>query len=138
MTTPADTVRGDRAPDDYARAAAERVLVFDGAFGTYVQTLALDADAFGGPELEGCNEILVLTRPDVIEGMHDTYLRLGVDVIETATFGAFATPLGESPALRDFRSASQVRSAAIRIRSSDGSATMYPMSIQLGGSSRSA
>ncbi len=83
------------SPPDYARAAAERVLVFDGAFGTYVQTLDLDADAFGGPELEGCNEILCLTRPDVIVGMHETYLDLGVDVIETATFGAFGIPLGE-------------------------------------------
>ncbi len=50
---------------------------------------------FGGPELEGCNEILCLTRPDVIVGMHETYLDLGVDVIETATFGAFGIPLGE-------------------------------------------
>ena len=53
------------------------------------------ADDFGGPELEGCNEHLVLTRPDVIAGMHDAFFPVGVDVVETATFGAFATVLAE-------------------------------------------
>ena len=79
----------------YTEAIRDRVVVFDGAFGTYVQQQELSADDFGGPELEGCNELLVLTRPDVITGMHDRYLSIGVDVIETATFGAFAVPLGE-------------------------------------------
>ncbi|HZM42943.1 MAG TPA: homocysteine S-methyltransferase family protein, partial [Acidimicrobiales bacterium] len=73
----------------------ERVVVYDGAFGTYVQELGLTADDFGGPELEGCNEMLVLTRPDVIAGMHDAMFRAGVDVVETASFGSFAVPLGE-------------------------------------------
>ncbi len=73
----------------------ERVVVFDGAFGTYVQEQDLHADDFGGPELEGCNEMLVLTRPDVITGMHEAFLRVGADVVETATFGAFAVPLAE-------------------------------------------
>jgi 5-methyltetrahydrofolate--homocysteine methyltransferase len=79
----------------YGELARERVLVFDGAFGTHVQTLDLDADAFGGPDLEGCNEILAVTRPDVIAAMHDQFLAAGVDAIETATFGAFSIPLGE-------------------------------------------
>ncbi|HEX6419382.1 MAG TPA: methionine synthase [Acidimicrobiales bacterium] len=73
----------------------ERVVVYDGAFGTYVQELGLTADDFGGPELEGCNEILVVTRPDVIAGMHDAMFRAGADVVETASFGAFAVPLNE-------------------------------------------
>jgi 5-methyltetrahydrofolate--homocysteine methyltransferase len=73
----------------------ERVVVFDGAFGTYVQELGLTADDFGGPDLEGCNEILAVTRPDVIAGMHEAHLRAGADVVETATFGSFAVPLGE-------------------------------------------
>ena len=76
-------------------AVAERVVFYDGAFGTYIQSLDLDADDFGGPDLEGCNEHLVLTRPDVIAGMHDAFLAVGVDVVETATFGAFATVLAE-------------------------------------------
>src|SRR3954447_11213832 len=76
-------------------AVAERVVFYDGAFGTYIQSLDLHADDFGGPDLEGCNEHLVLTRPDVIAGMHDAFFEVGVDVVETATFGSFATVLAE-------------------------------------------
>jgi 5-methyltetrahydrofolate--homocysteine methyltransferase len=73
----------------------ERVVVYDGAFGTYIQELGLTADDFGGPEFEGCNELLAVTRPDVIAGMHEAHFRAGADVVETASFGAFAVPLGE-------------------------------------------
>jgi 5-methyltetrahydrofolate--homocysteine methyltransferase len=73
----------------------ERVVVYDGAFGTYIQELGLTADDFGGPEFEGCNEILAVTRPDVIAAMHEAHLRAGADVVETASFGGFAVPLGE-------------------------------------------
>src|SRR2546425_9778708 len=79
----------------FLNALRERVLIFDGAFGTWVQARELSADDFGGPTLEGCNEHVVLTRPDVIEGMHRAFLDIGVDAIETATFGAFATVLAE-------------------------------------------
>src|SRR3546814_11779166 len=72
-----------------------RVVVYGGAFGTYVQGLDLTADDFGGDDLEGCNEILAVTRPDVIAGLHEGYFAVGCDVTETATFGAFATPLAE-------------------------------------------
>ena len=64
--------------------------MFDGAFGTGVQARELSADDFGGPQLEGCNEMLVVTRPDVIGELHDSYLSVGVDAIETCTFGSFA------------------------------------------------
>ncbi|MDH3755614.1 MAG: homocysteine S-methyltransferase family protein, partial [Acidimicrobiia bacterium] len=80
---------------DYLAAAASRVLVVDGAFGTGIQERNLDAEDFGGPDLEGCNEILCVTRPDVIADLHREYLEIGVDVIETATFGAFGVPLAE-------------------------------------------
>ncbi len=76
-------------------AASRRVLVVDGAFGTGIQERGLGADDFGGPQLEGCNEVLCVTRPDVIADLHRSYLEVGVDVIETATFGAFAVPLAE-------------------------------------------
>ncbi len=79
----------------YLDLVAERVVVYDGAFGTYVQTLGLSADDFGGEDLEGCNELLTVTRPDVIAAMHDAFLSVGVDVVETASFGSFAVPLGE-------------------------------------------
>src|SRR5919106_6410002 len=73
----------------------ERVLVFDGAFGTWVQAQDLHADDFGGEALEGCNEHLVLTRPDLIRRMHADYFEAGVDAVETATFGAFGLVLAE-------------------------------------------
>ena len=55
-------------PQSFLDAVSERVVIYDGAFGTYVQALDLGPDDFGGPDLEGCNEHLVLTRPDVIAG----------------------------------------------------------------------
>ena len=78
-----------------SRRSNERVVVFDGAFGTFVQGLDLAADDFGGPALEGCNEMLCLTRPDVIAAMHDAFFDVGVDVVETASFGSFSTVLNE-------------------------------------------
>ncbi|MCL1592961.1 MAG: methionine synthase [Actinomycetia bacterium] len=80
---------------DYLEAASNRVIVFDGATGTWLQTQDLTADDFGGPDLEGCNELLSVTRPDVIEGLHRAYLDVGADIVETNTFGAFGVPLGE-------------------------------------------
>jgi 5-methyltetrahydrofolate--homocysteine methyltransferase len=70
---------------------AERILCLDGAMGTSLQNLDLTIDDFGGPALEGCNENLVLTRPDVIEGVHRSFLEAGADIVETDTFGS--TPL---------------------------------------------
>lgn len=72
-------------------ALAERVLVLDGATGTALQAANLSADDFGGPELEGCNENLVATRPDVIARVHEAYLAAGADIVETNSFGS--TPL---------------------------------------------
>ncbi|MBA2624885.1 MAG: methionine synthase [Acidimicrobiia bacterium] len=79
----------------YLDAARERVVIFDGAFGTYVQQQDLTADDFGGPALEGCNELLVATRPDVIAGMHEAFLTVGCDAIETASFGSLSVTLAE-------------------------------------------
>ncbi|MEX2250969.1 MAG: methionine synthase [Acidimicrobiia bacterium] len=79
----------------YLDAVAAGVVVFDGATGTNLQTIGLTADDFGSPFLEGCNELLNVTRPDVVRELHRSFLRVGVDVVETNTFGAFAIPLGE-------------------------------------------
>ncbi|MHB1488781.1 MAG: methionine synthase, partial [Acidimicrobiales bacterium] len=79
----------------YIAAARERVVVFDGATGTNLQLANLGPDDFGGPDLEGCNEILIATRPDVIRDLHASVLDVGVDVVETDTFGAFSTVLAE-------------------------------------------
>jgi 5-methyltetrahydrofolate--homocysteine methyltransferase len=83
------------ASSRYLDLVDERVVVYDGAFGTYMQQLDLTADDFGGHALEGCNEMLVLTRPDLVARMHDDFFRVGADIVETATFGAFAVPLAE-------------------------------------------
>jgi len=72
-------------------ALRERVLVLDGAMGTQLQDKNLKAADFGGPEYEGCNEYLVLTRPELIEGIHADYFASGADVTETDSFGG--TPL---------------------------------------------
>ncbi|WP_224250051.1 methionine synthase [Hyalangium gracile] len=69
----------------------ERILVLDGAMGTLIQARDLKAADFGGAEYEGCNEHLVLTRPDVIEKIHADYFAAGADVTETDSFGG--TPL---------------------------------------------
>ena len=69
----------------YLEAVRDRVIVFDGAFGTFVQDLDLGPDDFGGDSLEGCNEMLCLTRPDVIEAMHRAFLDAGVDVQRVTT-----------------------------------------------------
>jgi len=75
------------------RALAERVVVTDGAMGTMLQSADLTLDDFEG--LEGCNEILNITRPDVVRGVHEAYLRAGADAVETNTFGANLSNLGE-------------------------------------------
>jgi 5-methyltetrahydrofolate--homocysteine methyltransferase len=71
----------------------ERVLIFDGAMGTSVQDRNLTPDDFGGKD--GCNEVLVLTRPQVIREIHASFLEVGCDAIETDTFGASRLVLGE-------------------------------------------
>jgi len=84
-----------RSRQPYLEAIRERVIVFDGAFGTFVQGLDLGPDDFGGASLEGCNEMLCLSRPDVIRNMHAAFLDVGVDAVETASFGSFSTVLTE-------------------------------------------
>lgn len=69
----------------------KRILIIDGAMGTMLQQENLTAEDFGGEDLEGCNENLVLTRPDVLSKIHRAYLEAGADIICTNTFGA--TPL---------------------------------------------
>ncbi|HUF11731.1 MAG TPA: homocysteine S-methyltransferase family protein, partial [Longimicrobiales bacterium] len=70
----------------YLDVLRERVLVYDGAMGTSIQRYDLGADDFGGEHLIGCNDHLVLTRPDIIEEIHASFLEVGCDVLETDTF----------------------------------------------------
>jgi 5-methyltetrahydrofolate--homocysteine methyltransferase len=73
----------------------ERILILDGAMGTMLQQASLTAGDFGGPDLEGCNENLVLTRPDVVLEIHRKYLHAGSDIIETNSFGSTPVVLAE-------------------------------------------
>ena len=83
------------AQDPYLAALSRGALIFDGATGTNLQLENLTADDFGGAALEGCNEILTVTRPDAIERLHRSFLDVGVDVIETDSFGSFGVVLAE-------------------------------------------
>src|SRR6266542_3269927 len=78
---------------DFLTALTERVLVFDGAMGTMLHAAELTLDDYQGNE--GCSEILCVTRPDVVQGIHAAYLEAGADVVETNSFGASAIVLGE-------------------------------------------
>ncbi|MGH3782369.1 MAG: homocysteine S-methyltransferase family protein, partial [Pseudonocardiaceae bacterium] len=71
----------------------QRVLVADGAMGTMLQSVPLSLDDFAG--LEGCNEILNVTRPDVVRTVHRGYLEAGADAVESNTFGANLANLAE-------------------------------------------
>src|ERR1700740_3857029 len=73
----------------------ERILVLDGAMGTMLQQRDLSAADFGGAELEGCNEVLVRTRPDVVLDIHRKYFAAGADIVETDTFGGAPLVLAE-------------------------------------------
>ena len=76
-------------------ALATRILVLDGAMGTMLQQAHLTAEDFGGHKLEGCNEVLVRTRPDVILGVHRSYFDAGADIVETNSFGSTRIVLAE-------------------------------------------
>ena len=73
----------------------ERIVVFDGAMGTNLQVQNLSLDDFGGPRFEGCNENLLVTRPDAVEKVHTAFLDVGCDVIETNSFNGTPVDFAE-------------------------------------------
>ncbi|HLY83559.1 MAG TPA: homocysteine S-methyltransferase family protein, partial [Acidimicrobiales bacterium] len=79
----------------YLDAVHERVVIFDGATGTNLQLRQLGPDDFGGAALEGCNELLCDTRPDVVADLHRSFFDIGVDVVETNSFGSLPWVLAE-------------------------------------------
>src|SRR6476661_3581450 len=79
--------------DALRQALVERVVVADGAMGTMLQAQSPSLDDFQG--YEGCNEVLNVTRPDIVRSVHDAYFEVGVDCVETNTFGANLANLGE-------------------------------------------
>ncbi|MEF2525774.1 MULTISPECIES: methionine synthase [Streptomyces] len=87
---PADT---QNRADALREALATRVVVADGAMGTMLQAQEPTLEDF--QQLEGCNEVLNVTRPDIVRSVHDAYFAVGVDCVETNTFGANHSALGE-------------------------------------------
>ena len=73
----------------------ERIVVFDGAMGTNLQVQNLTLDDFGGLRFEGCNENLLITRPDAVENVHTAFLEVGCDVIETNSFNGTPVDFAE-------------------------------------------
>ena len=82
-----------KTPSLLRQALAERIVIADGAMGTMLQAADPSLDDFQGHE--GCNEILNISRPDIVAGVHNEYLAVGVDAIETNTFGANWANLAE-------------------------------------------
>ncbi len=77
----------------FLQAVKERVVIYDGAMGTNIQKRQPSPDDFWGKE--GCNELLVLSRPDIVRDIHAAFLGVGCDVVETDTFGATRIVLAE-------------------------------------------
>jgi 5-methyltetrahydrofolate--homocysteine methyltransferase len=94
----------------YLEAVKERVVIYDGAMGTQIQARNLALDDYWGNE--GCSEILVLSRPDVIADIHAAYFEAGADVVETNTFGGTRIVLAEYD-LQD--KVTEINHAAVRI-----------------------
>jgi 5-methyltetrahydrofolate--homocysteine methyltransferase len=86
----------------FHQALAERIVIIDGAMGTMIQSYGLDEAAYRGTDfrdhpkaLEGCNDLLCLTKPEVVEEIHARYLDAGAEILETNTFNATRFNLGE-------------------------------------------
>jgi 5-methyltetrahydrofolate--homocysteine methyltransferase len=80
---------------DLLKTLKERIVVFDGAMGTNLQVQNLSLDDFGGPRFEGCNENLLVTRPDAVEKVHAGFLDVGCDVVETNSFNGTPVDFAE-------------------------------------------
>jgi 5-methyltetrahydrofolate--homocysteine methyltransferase len=83
------------ANSSFLDALRERVVVFDGAMGTNLQSQNLTVDDYGGPQFEGCPEYLLVTKPSAVERVHAAFLEVGCDVVETDSFGGLPFVLGE-------------------------------------------
>src|SRR6195952_4936406 len=113
-------------------AAAERILVLDGAMGTMIQGLQFDEAAFRGArykdfhrDLRGNNDLLILTQPDAIEDIHAQYLRAGADIVATNTFSSTSIAQADydlADIIHDLNceGARLARNAATRVSAEDG------------------
>ena len=83
----------------YLDAVEDHVVIFDGAMGTSIQKYNLTAEDFGGPQYEGCNDYLVITRPDVIEAIHTSFLAVGSEAVRVGRGPMFAVITSIPPVL---------------------------------------
>ncbi|MGW4647273.1 methionine synthase [Kitasatospora sp. NPDC004289] len=93
FSAPQDRAKEQDRANELREALATRVVVADGAMGTMLQAQEPSLEDF--QQLEGCNEILNVTRPDIVRSVHDAYFEVGVDCVETNTFGTNYSALGE-------------------------------------------
>jgi 5-methyltetrahydrofolate--homocysteine methyltransferase len=100
----------------------ERIVVFDGAMGTNLQVQNLTLDDFGGLRFEGCNENLLITRPDAVENVHTAFLDVGCDVIETNSFNGTTVDFAEYD-MADQTYDMNVRAATLAKRIASGYST---------------
>jgi 5-methyltetrahydrofolate--homocysteine methyltransferase len=117
---------GSDRTEELRAIMSERILVLDGATGTMLQSKELGAEDFGGPELEGCNENLVRTRPDVILDVHRAYLAAGADIIETDTFGGTPLVLAEYGLEHEARALNKLAAELAVEAASEASSTARP------------
>ena len=97
-----------------ADSLKQRILVMDGAMGTSIQNQGLGPDDFGGLQYEGCNEYLVLTKPEAIARVHQDFLDAGADIVETDTFGATSVVLAEYELAHEARRINRVAAELAR------------------------
>ncbi|ASO20300.1 5-methyltetrahydrofolate--homocysteine methyltransferase [Actinoalloteichus hoggarensis] len=114
----------DRVTSPFLDALSARVLVADGAMGTMLQSWPLTLDDFAG--LEGCNEILNVTRPDVVRSVHRGYLEAGSDAVETNTFGANLANLADYDIADRIRELAHAGAALARETADEFSTTEKP------------
>ncbi|MGV9779251.1 homocysteine S-methyltransferase family protein, partial [Streptosporangium sp. NPDC003464] len=108
----------------FREVLAERVMVADGAMGTMLQAHDVTLDDFEGHE--GCNEVLNVTRPDIVRAVHDAYFEVGVDCVETNTFGANLAALGEYDISQRTYELSEAGARVAREAADHWSATSHP------------
>ena len=120
MTTPEERLRA------LTEVLEQRILVLDGAMGTMLQQRDLTAEDFGGASLEGCNENLVRTRPDVVLAIHRAYLDAGSDVVETNSFGSTPIVLAEYGLQNDARELNLTAARLARQAAAEYSTTAKP------------
>ncbi|MEE3365181.1 MAG: homocysteine S-methyltransferase family protein, partial [Planctomycetota bacterium] len=122
----------EKTRSDLQRALSERIMVLDGAMGTMIQTLSLDEKGYRGEEfaghgspLEGCNDLLCLTRPAAIERIHDEFLEAGADILETNTFNSTSISLADY-ALQDRAFDINLAAAQLARRAADRASDRTP------------